>query len=139
MDHWTTGCIFTTDTGRHARAGRKTSKDRDCETVSKSIPCVLRSYGISQLKFGVIADLAGDPADGESFRLGFSHGCGSHEAIFRACQENLTWDQDIEQHGNTRAPCALTCLVYIERILFEVLKHSKSKQNRVDNELQDGQ
>ena len=64
----------------------------------------------SHNSFGVrIADvLAGDPAIGESlFCLGFSHGCGPHEAIFRACRENLTWDQSIEQHGNSRAPCAL--------------------------------
>ena len=47
MDQWTTGCIFTTDTGSHARAGRKTMKHRDCETVSKSIPCIYTMYTIS--------------------------------------------------------------------------------------------
>ena len=78
MDQWTTGCIFTTDTGRHARAGRKTSKNRDCQQIYTYL-----YHCKSHNSFGVrIADvLAGDPADGESFCLGFSHGCGPHEAI----------------------------------------------------------
>ena len=102
----TTGCIFTV-----------TAREKNIEKpwlISKSIQCIQCRTDSHNLFVVRIAHLPGDPADGELFCLGFSHGCVPHEAIWGPGWISFgagKWCREldmgpVEHQGNSRAPCA---------------------------------